>query len=68
MTFSVVDQLFPRKKKKARFFSGQKFIWVIGLQLVFKKVAFWAFFEKVLLITLELHVGHTKFPDFHTLS
>ena len=32
------------------------------------KVVFWAFFEISLLITLEPHVGHTKFPDFYTLS
>ena len=39
----------------------------LGLELV-SKVVFWAFFEISLLITLEPHVGHTKYPDFYTLS
>ena len=74
MTFSVVDQ-FPPPPKKPDFFRT-KFIWVgsglglglgLGLELV-SKVVIWAFFEISLLITLELHVGHTKFPDLYTLS
>ena len=39
----------------------------VWLELV-SKVVFWAFFEISLLRTLEPHVGHTKFPDFYTLS
>ena len=42
---------------------------IIGLsvQLV-SKVLFRAFFEMYLLIPLKLHVGHTNFLDFNTLS
>ena len=49
-------------------------IWVgaesgLGLGLVSKVVVvFWAFVEISLLITLEPHLGHTKFPDFYTSS
>ena len=32
------------------------------------KVAFWVLFEISFVITLEPHVGHTKFADFYTLS
>ena len=39
----------------------------LGIQLVYK-VVFWAFCDTSLLVTLESHVGHTKFPDFYTLS
>ena len=71
MTFSAVDQLFP--KKKAWFFPDKVGMGRgglgLGLGLAFvSKVVFWAFFEVSLLITLEPHVGHTKFPDFYTLS
>ena len=69
MTFSVVDQFF-RKKRKGLIFSRQKSVWVgaesglaFGLALVSKAV-FLASFEISLLVTLEPHVGHTKFPDF----
>ena len=70
----MVDQFFP--KKETPDFFRTKLIWVgsgsgsgfgLGLELVSKAV-FWAFFEISLLITLEPHVGHTKFPDFYTLS
>ena len=37
---------------------------MLGLGLV-SKVVFGAFFESSLLITLESHVGHTKFPDLY---
>ena len=37
----------------------------LGLELVSRAV-FWAFFEISLVITLEPHVGHTKFPHFYT--
>ena len=75
--FSVVQQ-FLGKKKNACFFrdkfhmlvgagSGLGFGFGLGLGLV-SKVVIWAFFDISLVITLEPHVGHTKFPDFHTLS
>ena len=57
-------------------FFRPKLIWVgaesglglgLGLELV-SKVVLWAFFEISILIALEPHVGHTKFPDFYTLS
>ena len=65
-------------KKKTPDFFGTKFIWVgagsglgfrfgLGLGLV-SKVVIWTFFHVSLVITLEPHVGHTKFPDFHTYS
>ena len=63
-------------KKKTPDFFRTKFIWVgagsglgfgFGLGLV-SKVVILAFFDISLVITLEPHVGHTKFPDFHTLS
>ena len=67
----MVDQFFPERMPD---FFRTKFIWVVvglelglGLELV-SKVVFWAFFDIYLLITLEPHVGHTKFPDFYTLS
>ena len=55
-------------------FFRTKLIWVgagsgLGLRLgLVSKVVFWTFFETCLLITLEPHVGHTKFPDFYTVS
>ena len=61
--------------KKTPDFFETKFIWVgagsglglgLGSELV-SKVMFWAFFEIPLLITLEPHGRHTKFPDFCTL-
>ena len=65
---------FP--KEKVPDFLRTKLKWVglgsglgLGLELVSKlvsEVVFWAFFEISLLITLEPHVGHTKFPDFYT--
>ena len=64
------------QKRKCLIFFRTTLIWVgvgsglvlsLGLELV-SKVVFWAFFEISLLITLEPHVGHTKFPDFYTLS
>ena len=39
----------------------------VRLRLV-SKVVFWAFFQIFLLIALEPHVGHTKFPDLYSLS
>ena len=66
--------IFPNKKMPD--FFRTKLIWVgegsvlgsgLGLELV-SKVVFWAFFEISLLVALEPHVGHTKFPDFYTLS
>ena len=60
-------------------FFRTEFIWVgagsrlgfgfgFGLGLV-SKVVIWACFDIIsLVITLEPHVGHTKFPDFHALS
>ena len=35
----------------------------VRVRVTVSKVVFWAFFEISLLITLEPHVGHTKFPD-----
>ena len=71
MTFSVVDHFFNNKKPD---FFRTKLIWVgarsglgLGLEYV-SKVVFWAFFEISVLVTLEPHVGHNKFPDFYTLS
>ena len=55
-------------------FFRTKLVWVgagsgLGLRLgLVSKVVFWTFFETCLLITLEPHVGHTKFPDFYTVS
>ena len=66
MTFSVVDHFFLEKKTPD--FFRTKLVWVrveSGLGLV---VVFWAFFEIPLLITLEPHVSHTKFPDVYALS
>ena len=41
---------------------------VMGLELVSKVVFLGIFFEISLFTTLEPHAGHTKFPDFYTLS
>ena len=49
-------------------FFETKFIWVGVRVEVVSKVVFSAFFEISLLIKLEPHVGHTKFPDFYHLS
>ena len=57
---------FPKTKMSDVF--RTKLIWAgagSGLGLVCQ-VVFWVFFEMSLLITLEPHVGHTKFPDFHS--
>ena len=74
-TFSVVGQFPPPQEKMPDFFrtklicvgSGTGLGLGLGLYLV-SKVVFWAFFEISLHRTLEPHVGHTKFPDFNTLS
>ena len=73
MQLSVWSTNFFPSKKMPDFFRT-KFTWVgarsglgFGLELVSKAV-FSAFFEISLLITLVPHVGHTKFPDFYTLS
>ena len=40
----------------------------VRVRVIVSKAVFWAFFEISLLVTLEPHAGHTKFPDFYTLS
>ena len=72
MTFSVVDQLSPpHPLQQSLIFSRQSLYGYVraglalGLGLEF---VFWAIFEVSLLITLEPHLGHTKLPDFYTLS
>ena len=77
MPFSAIDQIF--QQKKSFFFFRTKLIWLrsgsgsglgLGLELASKVLINWAFFEMFFLVTLEPHVGHTKFPDFYffTLS
>ena len=71
MTFGVFDHFFA--KQKTPDFFETKFIWVgsgsgLGLGVVSNKAVFEAFFEISLLVRLEPHVSHTKFPDFYTLS
>ena len=60
---------FSQKRKKPRPFPAKVDMGRAGLGLkLVSKVVFWAFFEGSLLITMEPHMGHTKFPDFYTLS
>ena len=73
MTFSVVDHFFHKKKKTPHCFETKP-LWVgagsgVGLGLVSTTaVLFRAFFVVFQFITLEPHAGHTKLPDFSTLS
>ena len=67
MTFSVVDQFLPSSPKTPDFFQT-KFVSVWSALGLVSKAVFWALFEISLLITLGPHVGHTKYPDFYTLS
>ena len=60
-------------KQKAPDFFDTRYIWTgagSGLGIVSResKVVFRAFCEISLPITLEPHAGHTKFPDYYTLS
>ena len=62
---------FPKKKMPDFFWTklirvGEGSGLGFGLELVTKVVINWAFFEISLLLTLEPHFGHTKFPDFYT--